>query len=193
MKIAYVLNIAAVALTLGVAPASAVVFTGSTQGCFGPPCTLANSAVDQKDLTFQNAAFSSASLTPILGTFSLVGGGGNPTFNEVFELAVTFSAPLGSTGNFTADVTGSVHGGAGTAFIDFSSSPAETFSYDGGSFTLSIGNVTLNLDGTPSRNLTGTIVLAVPETSTWAMMLLGFACIGFMAYRGKSRPAFRFA
>ena len=30
---------------------------------------------------------------------------------------------------------------------------------------------------------------AVPEPSTWAMMLLGFAGIGFMAYRRKSKPA----
>lgn len=30
---------------------------------------------------------------------------------------------------------------------------------------------------------------AVPELSTWAMMILGFAGIGFMAYRRKSKPA----
>jgi hypothetical protein len=30
---------------------------------------------------------------------------------------------------------------------------------------------------------------AVPEPSTWAMMLLGFAGIGFVAYRRKSKPA----
>ncbi len=30
---------------------------------------------------------------------------------------------------------------------------------------------------------------SVPEPSTWAMMLLGFAGIGFMAYRRKSKPA----
>lgn len=30
---------------------------------------------------------------------------------------------------------------------------------------------------------------AVPEPSTWAMMLLGFTGIGFMAYRRKSKPA----
>ena len=29
----------------------------------------------------------------------------------------------------------------------------------------------------------------VPEPSTWAMMLLGFAGIGFMAYRRKSKRA----
>jgi hypothetical protein len=32
-------------------------------------------------------------------------------------------------------------------------------------------------------------VAAVPEPSTWAMMLLGFAGLGFMAYRRKSKPA----
>jgi PEP-CTERM motif-containing protein len=32
-------------------------------------------------------------------------------------------------------------------------------------------------------------VNAVPEPSTWAMILLGFAGIGFMAYRRKSKPA----
>jgi len=32
-------------------------------------------------------------------------------------------------------------------------------------------------------------VSGVPEPSTWAMMLLGFAGIGFMAYRRKSKPA----
>jgi hypothetical protein len=30
---------------------------------------------------------------------------------------------------------------------------------------------------------------AVPEPSTWAMMILGFAGIGFIAYRRKSKPA----
>jgi len=35
-----------------------------------------------------------------------------------------------------------------------------------------------------------TDVGAVPEPSTWAMMILGFAGVGFMAYRRKSKPAF---
>ena len=30
---------------------------------------------------------------------------------------------------------------------------------------------------------------AVPEPSTWVMMILGFAGVGFMAYRRKSKPA----
>jgi PEP-CTERM motif len=34
-----------------------------------------------------------------------------------------------------------------------------------------------------------TPVAAVPEPSTWAMMILGFAGIGFLAYRRNSKPA----
>lgn len=32
---------------------------------------------------------------------------------------------------------------------------------------------------------------AVPEPSTWAMMILGFAGVGFAAYRRESKPSFR--
>jgi hypothetical protein len=53
-------------------------------------------------------------------------------------------------------------------------------------------------DGTYVYNDTGTAsfaettpsqVAAVPEPSTWAMLLLGFAGIGFTAYRRKNKPA----
>jgi hypothetical protein len=37
------------------------------------------------------------------------------------------------------------------------------------------------------------ITTGVPEPSTWAMMLLGFAGVGFMAYRRKAKPALMFA
>jgi hypothetical protein len=45
---------------------------------------------------------------------------------------------------------------------------------------------------TPLRFVvTGTIdpVVGVPEPSTWAMMILGFAGIGFMAYRRRNQTA----
>lgn len=35
-----------------------------------------------------------------------------------------------------------------------------------------------------------TVLSAVPELSTWAMMILGFAGIGFMAYRRRAHSAF---
>jgi hypothetical protein len=36
-------------------------------------------------------------------------------------------------------------------------------------------------------------VSSIPEPSTWAMMILGFVGVGFMAYRRKAKPALRFA
>jgi hypothetical protein len=41
------------------------------------------------------------------------------------------------------------------------------------------------LDGTAN----GPLVTAVPEPSTWAMMILGFASVGFMAYRRGNQSA----
>jgi hypothetical protein len=49
------------------------------------------------------------------------------------------------------------------------------------------------LIGTCSGPGCGGVVGSVPEPSTWAMMILGFAGIGFMAYRRKSRGALRLA
>jgi hypothetical protein len=40
-----------------------------------------------------------------------------------------------------------------------------------------------------SEGFAGAGVGGVPEPSTWAMMLLGFAGVGFIAYRRKSKPA----
>ena len=43
-------------------------------------------------------------------------------------------------------------------------------------------------------SLTGATVSAVPEPSTWAMMIIGFAAVGFFAYRRKqNEPQLRLA
>jgi hypothetical protein len=47
-----------------------------------------------------------------------------------------------------------------------------------------IGGDSLSLSPT-----TVTLTNGVPEPSTWAMMILDFAGVGFMAYRRKSKPA----
>jgi hypothetical protein len=43
------------------------------------------------------------------------------------------------------------------------------------------------------ESLTISVTSGVPEPSTWAMMILGFAGVGFMAYRRKSKLALRAA
>ena len=56
-------------------------------------------------------------------------------------------------------------------------------------FGFGTGTFRLSADpGTPEL-----FAAAVPEPSTWAMMILGFAGVGFMAYRRKKQGAFRIA
>jgi hypothetical protein len=50
------------------------------------------------------------------------------------------------------------------------------------------------IDFSDSYAITGPMVAAVPEPCTWAMMILGFVGVGFMAYRRKQNgPALRLA
>ena len=66
-------------------------------------------------------------------------------------------------------------GGTTTATLD------PTFSVD------TPGNYELLLSQGVGNGVVG--VSAIPESSTWAMMILGFVGLGFMAYRRKSKPA----
>jgi hypothetical protein len=54
------------------------------------------------------------------------------------------------------------------------------------------GNINsfVQVDTAANFTFSGTIASAVPEPSTWAMLILGFCGIGFMGYRRKSKPAF---
>jgi hypothetical protein len=53
-----------------------------------------------------------------------------------------------------------------------------------GGYTLADSQGSIGADYTSFVAVSG-----VPEPSTWAMMLLGFAGLGFLAYRRKSKPA----
>ena len=71
-----------------------------------------------------------------------------------------------------------INDNGGAEFFGFTDTNAFT------SLTISrSGNDAWGIDGLSAN------IDAVPEPSTWAMMLLGFAGIGFMAYRRKSKPA----
>jgi hypothetical protein len=75
---------------------------------------------------------------------------------------------------------------------------AELSTSCGGSWTCDLSNTGilgfgplvngLSYTSDSGQFLTGNVG-AVPEPSTWAMMLLGFAGVGFMAYRRKAKPA----
>jgi choice-of-anchor C domain-containing protein len=66
------------------------------------------------------------------------------------------------------------------------------FSWTGGTDTLTFQS--LSDPGSPYGPVVGDVnVSAVPETSTWAMILLGFLGVGFLSYRRKSSGGIRFA
>jgi hypothetical protein len=80
-----------------------------------------------------------------------------------------------------------------TAFQNWIVQPGTTF----GSFSETIGStvfgnggILLNFAGSEAvGDITIGLTSAVPEPPTWATMILGFAGIGFMAYRRKSKSA----
>ncbi|MBR0697801.1 PEP-CTERM sorting domain-containing protein [Bradyrhizobium lablabi] len=182
---------------LAVAPAKAeIVISGTTDGCFGSGCSAgAGSSESISHLTFTDGSFSGTTVNNLLsvssfGVFSLANGT-NDYDGTSFTLFLDFTAPPGTSpdpGNFLAAITGSVHGNTGSLHVDFSSVPT-VFTYNGGTFSLVINDLDVAVGG--STNVSGlfTATPAVPEPTTWAMMLLGFAGLGFLAYRRRGTGA----
>ena len=104
---------------------------------------------------------------------SVVNGSNVPRGSDIPNFFVSFFAADGVTlGAFGSGTSGVIalddSGGGNPADADYDDLVIK--------FTLSNG-----------------FVAPVPEASTWAMMLIGFAGLGFLAYRRKSKVAFRFA
>jgi len=99
----------------------------------------------------------------------------------------------GATGNAT-DTSG--YGGPNSFFNNISGNQqAGTVNFIGGLNSFNNGTCSaapcstyFSLEEAVTLN---TIVVGVPEPSTWAMMILGFVGLGFMAYRRKSQMSFR--
>jgi hypothetical protein len=102
----------------------------------------------------------------------------------------------GSTTQISYSIGGLLTGAVSTAALNvYGGSPWQTFD---SSFTpAATADLTLSFlpNGTWSGGFIDAVSLstpitgAVPEPSTWAMMLLGFVGLGFMAYRRKPKPA----
>jgi hypothetical protein len=171
-------------------------------------CVPAGTDVDSH-LTYNSSTFSGTTIGGLLavgsapgtpnvnnfGSFTLANGTNTYT-GDVFNLVITFSSPAGTDPNpgvYTASLLGTVQGNDGFVHIDFDNSP-HTFTFAGGTFTLQVNDIDVLLGASPTVPVTGLIVASIPEPSTWAMMILGFAGVGFMAYRRRSQgPAFRLA
>ena len=107
------------------------------------------------------------SFSNVAGTF-----GGTPGIAQTISFGTSFFASL----SITAPNLGFTQFSSPTLFTGSPSDPT----FLTGNFTLInpfFGNGTLNISP---------VVAAVPEPSTWAMMILGFCGLGFMAYRRRN-------
>jgi hypothetical protein len=137
----------------------------------------------------------------------------------VYNLSSPLTAPTILTAGFTADATSPHEDGFGTfsngikytgpltaqlltfSVADAGLLSASTFAATSGPGTGTSAFFAADISSlVPGRDLpnTGavgglTISTAVPEPSTWAMLILGFAGIGFMAYRRRGQQNFRLA
>nr|WP_063993589.1 PEPxxWA-CTERM sorting domain-containing protein [Bradyrhizobium sp.] len=102
------------------------------------------------------------------------GGGASACFNWTPNLTLTNHMV------FNIDFTPS---GAG---LDFSNPHLKVAFFTNNTDTKKTGDLL-------SANFAPDQITSVPEPSTWAMMILGFAGLGFMAYRQKNKSSFRHA
>jgi hypothetical protein len=198
------------AMAFGTASAQTV-FTGFTNGCFGAACAPETTNAPASDLltgsglTYNNSTFSVTSAggvaaigstgmaTPAanidnLGSWLLSGSPFLYTGSS-FTLRVSFTAPPGTAPTsalFTSTLMGNVIStDNGGLFIDFDNTP-KSFTFTGGTFTLTVNDVSMTPGATPVAE-TGTIlVTTVPEPETYALFLAGLGAVGFMARRRKS-------
>ena len=118
-------------------------------------------------------------------------GGGANLLGDTWTFA---SAPSGSSAFPLPDVTpvpalgfaGGTVGSYDTFSQTFATTPGAEYVYEFMFFN-DLGPLGSNA---PSGLLVTTSASAVPEPSTWAMMILGLAGIGFTAYRRKMRAGF---
>jgi len=127
---------------------------------------------------FLSLDFSNNDLGPNVLTITLPGG--------IHNLAFDFGGLFGAVG---ADV--SINGGPAT-HISAADSITGTAALDHFSFSsgAAISTLTLTMENLPNFNALDNFSFnaAVPEPSTWAMMMIGFAGLGFLAYRRTSKP-----
>jgi hypothetical protein len=198
-------------LTLGV-----VMKTGFVAACFAAAVAVSTGTASAALLTYTETADVSGSLDGVpftdnvltlkaVGDTSSVSGG--PSF-FLLDVPLTFTLSGGGSGTFTDDETAVIanQGATLAGFSDFTTdefilgtSSAVFATYDlravigpvtggaifnsGSSFATSAGTLVIG-----SLSGDATFTATIPEPSTWAMMLLGFAGLGFAGYR-RSRKA----
>ena len=196
-------------------PAHAIVITdngaGDTSGVVGAIAT--NTSAFGYTFVLEGAQskpeIGSATAPQLDLTFSATGTGSIFFFasDTDFVTAGSFLLALGGTNsNGNGTVTGRAWGGTSDTALDFSLAnlfgtvgPFSGAAFSGTAnatlapspnpFSLTIGvGITRDIAGASTGDLN---MSAVPEPSTWAMMILGFFGVGFLAYRRQNQGQLR--
>jgi hypothetical protein len=132
-------------------------------------------------------------------TFALNFTSPAPGASDTEAFTLQFAQPFNPMGDTTVGLTiaaglaglGPLNfGGLIVDDIKFKFTPSWGSTFNNGVWYNSEGNVSqlrITADFTPGLSASG--VPAVPEASTWAMMILGFGSVGFMACRRRNQSA----
>jgi PEP-CTERM motif len=189
MRLLRILGLFAVTALIS-SPAGAVTFTYTSAGCFAGSGTCSGFADQPSDgsLSFNgHATNQTLNITTFpntavnLGTFTLNNPVQNGMNGDIFDLDVHFTAPSNSSLVYDATLAAHSVPGANNDFVVLTFDSPDFFTFDGGLYAFSV-NSPLTVNQNSTVTLFGTIA-AVPEPSTWAMMILGFFGVGFLAYR----------
>jgi hypothetical protein len=168
----------ATALALSSAASAAVTVTSSTN-LNDPNPTAAGSVVTNGGITTINFGQNPVANPSFTGSFTF-----NNDVANLYTIVLSTSTP-GVT--FTSAV---ISGGSCTPatctlspFPDNTSLKLANALLTVGTYTFSFGGNNTNTSGALTGNVT---ISAVPEATTWAMMILGFGAVG-MAMRGRRR------
>jgi hypothetical protein len=177
--------VAVLAMGIATAPASALVYNFSYSSSH-PTENIVGT------FTTSSSALPTETVTGITGTydgFKIIGLSTDDYAGADFLLSPKSTPIVDSFGiSFVVDLGTKSHGVENTEEVNiFSSSSRDKVSYLLDLSTVDPGGSSGGEgDAGPG---TFTVTAAVPETSTWAMMILGFFGVGFVAYRRPNKTA----
>jgi hypothetical protein len=148
-------------------------FGGSVNNGTVPPTTLASLTINNRTVMFTNPTYSGQIIETTNNVF-YDGHADHDNFITTGKTSVNAIFPGGIANGFSIDLPPDPPHPP-TDPPDFKFSSATTVQATG-----FLNTTHLSVVVTPG---------AVPESSTWAMLLIGFAGVGFMAYRRKAKPA----
>ncbi len=177
--------------------ASGLVPGAQNEQVFSQFTLASDSSISSVRFIFDNRSDFSSGIA--LGIFQVGAAGvpGGQLFSETF-LPAQVSSIASSAGQNSSIGTvdpQSLTLAAGTYYLSLFGDPTLLLANEGGAFDFYFENDPFLGSGLLSNQqnvieLDGSLASAVPEPSTWAMMILGFFGVGFMAYRRRAHSAF---